>query len=64
MHEKMLSITDHTGNTTQNHNEMSRHNCQMAIKKGEREQVLVRMWGEGNCAQLVELQMQILGRII
>ena len=27
-HEKMLNITNHQGNTNQNHNEISPHTCQ------------------------------------
>jgi len=31
-HEKMLNITNHQGNASQNHNEISYHTCPASIK--------------------------------
>ena len=57
IHEKMLSITNYSGNENQKHNEISPYSCQMAIiKKDNKWQVLVRMWRKRNTVtHLVEM---------
>ena len=44
-HEKMLNITNHQGNASQNHNEISSHTFQNGCYQTENKyQVLARMW--------------------
>ena len=45
----MVNVTNHQENANENHNELSPHACQNGYyPKDKKQQVLVRMWGEGN----------------
>ena len=49
LHKKILNITNHQGNTDQNHNEILSHICQNDYhQKDKKWQVLVMMWKKGN----------------
>ena len=49
IHEKVLSIINHQGNTSQNHNEILLHIYKdVYFHKDKREQMLVRMGRKGN----------------
>ena len=57
-HEKMLDITNHQGNATQNHSEISLHTCQNCCYQKDKKQVLVMMWRKENpCTLLVGMQI-------
>ena len=56
MHEKMFNITNHQGNTNQNHNEISLHTCQNGFHQKEGQQTSLWEVGEKN-----ELQYTMLG---
>ena len=48
-HEKMKNITNHQGNTNQNHKEISPHTCQNGChQKEHKQQMLARIWRKGN----------------
>ena len=54
VHEKMLHIISHRGNSNQNHNEISPHICQNGYhQKDKKKQVLVRMWRKGKFGALL-----------
>ena len=57
--ERMLSITNHQGNATQNHNEISLHTSQNVLhQEDHKSQMLARMWRKGSpCALLVGMQV-------
>ena len=40
-HEKMLNITNHQGNASQNHNEISTHTCQNGYQLKELKQQII-----------------------
>ena len=49
LHKKVLNITNHQGNTNQNHNKILSHICQNDYhQKDKKWQVLVMMWRKGN----------------
>lgn len=51
---KLFNTTSHQGNTIQNHNEISLHSCQNDnCAKGRKQQMLARMWREGNSYTLL-----------
>ena len=59
IHEKVLSIINHQGNTSQNHNELPLHTCQSGYyEKDQKQKGLVGMSRKKNpCALLAGKQM-------
>lgn len=62
-HEKMLSITNHQRNASQNHDEMPSHTRQNGYYYNVRkQQLLARMWRKGSAYTLWECKLGHYGK--